>query len=93
MAIYRVSIEVLQGERSGDSPESRAAALERLGDLRDDIFGTTEIARYPEGEAAPWGVPMRPETFNLDFDSELSSECPGDAVVFQKVTDWFLQRP
>ena len=92
MAIYRLSIEVLQGERDGDNAESRAAAVATLNDLKASLQNVEGVHVYSEDEAAPWGVPTRPDTFNLDFDSKDHDERQIDAECMDEVTAFVLDR-
>lgn len=93
MAIVRLSIEVLQGERDGDTPESRSDAVAELKHLQAEVGGIDGIIVYPEDEPAPWGVPNRPDTFNLDFDTNLPTEAEVDGVALDAVTAYLLSRP
>lgn len=93
MAIYRLSIEVLRGQRDGSDNESHAAAVARLNDLQASLAAVPGVIVYPEGEEAPWGVPKRPGTFLLDFDSEMTEEVEADAVCMDLVSAFVLTRP
>lgn len=93
MAIIRLSIEVLKGARDSDTEEERAAAVAELVDLRANVRGEDGIIIYPEDETAPWGVPVRPDTFNLDFDTRLPAESGVDEAVLDIVKAYILNRP
>lgn len=92
MAIYRLSIEVLQGDRDIDEPEARAEAVQKLKDLRTAIIGIDGLIVYPEELTAPWGVVRRPDTFNLDFDSKDVEEIGVDAACMEYVANFVLDR-
>ena len=93
MAIIRLSLEVLQGTRDGDDNLSHAAAVEELVELKRAILDEEGIAVYPEDEEAPWGVPNRPDTCNLDFDTHLATEAVVDEAVLDIVKAYLLRRP
>jgi hypothetical protein len=94
MAIIRLSIEVLQGTRDGDTPESRAAAVDGLAELQARVAEVPDIMLYSdEATAAPWGVPRRPDTFNLDFDTDLPAEASVDEACLDIVKAYVLDRP
>ena len=93
MAIIRLSIEILKGARDSDTPEERSAAVAELEELKRQVLGEEGIAVYPEDETAPWGVPRRPDTFNLDFDTNLSGEGAVDEACLDIVKAYVLRRP
>lgn len=93
MAIYRLSIEVLKGKRDSNSDEEVQAAQGALAALRDQVRGIDGMVTYGEEDIAPWGVPMREHTFNLDLDSELHAEDPVDTVALMQVVAFFNGAP
>lgn len=85
MAIYRLSIEVLQAD-------DRDAATERLTDLRTAMRDIDGVFVYPEDETAPWGAPNRPGTFNMDFDSANFGEAEADTACMDKISAFVTNR-
>jgi hypothetical protein len=92
MAIYRLSLEVLQGERDGDDDTSHAAAVAGLRELEARIREEDGVITYPEDEKAPWGVPVRPDTLNLDFDTTKVEEAQTDEAALDVLKAFLLLR-
>jgi hypothetical protein len=91
MAIYRLTIGLLQGQRDGEDDESRAIALKQLDELQARVRSITDMIVYPEDEEAPWGVELLPDTVNLDFDTDSIFEAESDETALNYIKAFLLE--
>lgn len=90
MAIYRLTLEVLQGSRESDNEELHVQAEEKLADLRARISEYAYV--YPEGTTEAWGKHFADGSMHFDFDTEKSDEVNGDLRVMTLITNFVIDR-